>query len=355
MGSLSMKKEKNIILCDCDASEVESLCEGLNFSDKKFEICSHIANWKRTGKISEMHRYGKYFAIAFKYFIKRKKYGTIIGWQQFYVLIFCFFCSILHVKKSNTLIALNFTYKEKKGKIGSIYRWFMKRCLDTGYIDYIHVPSQKYAKIINEKFQFPIDRIIVLPFGINDPYEKFVTLPYPLEAPTNGYVLSIGRSNRDYDFLISAWENINYPLVIISDTYKGSNKGNANISIIRNVAGKESYPWIAHCAAMVIPIDDGNICSGDTVLLNSMAMKKRVVITVPSTLAEMYIVNKINGISVEKDREVFKMIMLDLLFSEHYDYLQENARESFLSNYSRANMGTRLINIIDTKNNDLQN
>ena len=336
-----MKERKNIILCDCKADEVASLCASINADiQNPFEIKSHISNWKRTGKFSELKRYAKYFAVALKYFFKRKDYDVIIGWQQFYALIFGFYCSVFHVKKSNTVVALNFTYKEKKGKAASLYRWFMKRCLCG--LDYIHVLSHNYADEISKSFNFPIDKILVTPFGINDPYDKFSRLAFPSDAPKDGYVLAIGRSNRDYDFLIGAWENINYPLVIISDTYGGNNGSNSNVRIIGNVAGEDSYPWIANCKAMVIPIDDGSICSGDTVLLTALAMKKKVLITSPSTLAEMYIVHGENGLSVEKEKSRFEALVNNMLFTDKYDYLCENARESYLNNYSRTSMGKKI-------------
>ena len=161
----------------------------------------------------------------------------------------------------------------------------------------------------------------------------------PIDAPKQGYALSIGRSNRDFDFLISAWKDIDYPLVIISDTYTGNNGGNKNIRIITNVAGKESYPWIANSSLAIIPIDDGTICSGDTVLLTSLAMKKKMLITEPSTLAEMYIVHEKNGISSPKDEIVFANFAKDLLFTDKYDYLCDNARDCFLKKYSREGMG----------------
>ena len=335
-----MKKKENIILCDCRADEVMTLCSSIiNETQKELSIRSHISNWKRTGKISELKRYLKYFSVAFKYFSTRKRYDVIIGWQQFYAIIFGFFCSVFHTKKINTVVALNFTYKAKNGKFGKMYKWFMKRSLESGYVDYLHVPSKSYAEEISNSFNFSLDRIIVIPFGINDPYEKFSKLKAPIE---NRYVLAIGRSNRDYDFLISAWKNIDYPLVIISDTYEGDNGGNSTVSIIKNVAGSESYPWVANCAAMVIPIDDGSICSGDTVLLTAMAMKKKIVVTVPSTLSEMYIVDGENGLLCQKDENAFGSLMNKVLFSSEYDCLQSNARSCYLNNYSRESMGKRV-------------
>ncbi len=338
-----MNQAKNIILCDCHADEVVSLCSSLNScSENKFSIKSHISNWKRTGKFSEIKRYAKYFAVAWKYFLKRKDFDVIVGWQQFYTLIFAFFCATFKVKKRNILVALNFTYKEKKGKVGKIYHWFMSRCVQTGYMDCLHVLSYGYAKEISKIFNFPMENILVTPFGVNDPYEEFSKLDVPAIAPKNGYALAIGRSNRDYDFLINAWENINYPLVIISDTYKGESPSNANVRILRNVAGAESYPWIANCNAMIIPIDDGAICSGDTVLLNALAMKKKVLVTAPSTLAEMYIVSGENALAVQKEKSAFEKAVLDMLFSDTYDFLGEKARESYLNNFSRASMGKKV-------------
>ena len=337
-----MENKENIIVCDCLADELLLFQEGINSGEEKFEIKSYVANWKRTGAYSEFKRYFKYFAVAWKFFRKRKKYNKIVGWQQFYALIFCFYCSIFRVKKNNTVAALNFTYKEKLGFFGKIYFWFMKKCINPKYLDYLHVPSQSYAEKVSKTFDFPLERIIVLTFGINDPYDSFSKMAKPESAPVSGYALAIGRSNRDFDFLISAWENIEYPLVIISDTYAGNNGENKNIKIIKNVAGEESYPWIANCALAIIPIDDGSICSGDTVLLTSLAMKKKILITMPSTLSEMYIVSGENGISSFKDKAVFEAFAKDLLFTDKYDYLQEAARKCYLNNYSRESMGKKV-------------
>ena len=337
-----LNDKENIIVCDCEAEEVEAICNVFNKKGQIFSVKSHIANWKRSGKLSEIKRYLKYFGVAFHYFASRRKYKVIIGWQQFYALIFCFYSSVFHTKKRNTVVALNYTYRDKSGKFGKLYKWFMKKCLNPKYLDYIHVPSQNYAQITSELFGFPIENIIVSPFGINDPWEQFSELEAPGDAPTEGYVLSIGRSNRDYDFLIEAWRGIDYPLVIISDTYGGDNKGNSNIRIIRNIAGEQSYPWIAHCNAMIIPIDDGTICSGDTVLLTSLAMKKKVLITSPSTLSEMYIEHEVNGLCSEKDAKTFSALVNHMIFTDQYDYIQDHARESYLKNYSRQSMGEKI-------------
>lgn len=331
----------NILLADCQVEEVVSFAKGLNeHSNDAFAIQSHIANWKRTGKKSELKRYFAYFRIGWKYYRERKKYHVIIGWQQFYVLIISFFYSIFHAKKQNILVALNFTYKEKKGKSRVLYRWFMKKCLTPEYMDYLHVLSFEYADTISREFNFPRERILVTPFGVDDCYEQFRKLQAPRGYAKDSYALAIGRSNRDFDFLIESWSDIDYPLVVIGDTYTGTNRGNSNVMIRRDIAGSESYPWIANCKMMIIPLDDPTVCSGDTVLLNAMACKKNVIITKPSTLAEMYIHHNIDGYAIRKERGELKKAVETVINSD--DSIGEAARQNFLNHFSREKFGERI-------------
>lgn len=333
--------KKYLLLADCKEEEVVALGETLHYNGKSFVIKSHIANWKRTGKRSELKRYGMYFAVAFRYFLRRKDCGMIVGWQQFYALIFCFFCNIFSVQKTTIVMALNFTYKNKTGKLAKIYRWFMGKCVNPVYLDYIHVPSSDYAELIHREFDFPRERILVVPFGVEDSYETLHTLAPPAGFQKENYALAIGRSNRDYDFLIRAWKDVDFPLVIISDTYKGCAEAE-NITLLTNVAGEESLPWIANCGLMVIPIDDGTVCSGDTVLLTAMSLGRKIVVTVPSTLSQMYVTEGENAVLAEKNEESFRRILEELLHGERYSGLGAGARNSFVSRYTRKSMGMQL-------------
>ena len=343
-----MMEKKNILLADCEAEEVAAFAEQLHLSAQPFAIMSHIANWKRTGKGSELKRYAKYFGVGFLYFLKRGNYHAIVGWQQFYALIFCFFCSLFHVKKRNFVVALNFTYKPKGGLLEKPYRWFMGKCVCPDYLDYLHVPSEEYADSFGRDFGFPRERIIVAPFGVDDRYEAFSAMAAPLGFEKDGYALAIGRSNRDYDFLIRAWRGVDYPLVIISDTYRG-NAEDENIRILTDVAGEASYPWIANCGLMIIPIDDETICSGDTVLLTAMSVGRKVLITAPSALAQMYITDGDNALLTEKNEEQFRLRVSEALFSEKHRDLGKRARDSFLRNYSRGSMGKEIARQLESQ------
>ncbi len=340
--------KKNILLIDCEKSEVESLAQKLLYKNQNFEVEEHVANWKRTGGFSEAKRYGKYFWVGFKTFFNRKKYSAIVGWQQFYALIFCLFCELFKVKKTVTVVVLNFTYKEKNGKIGKIYNWFMRKCVSKKYLDFIHVPSENYADIVSETFSYPRERIIVVPFGVNDTYFEFSKLEVPEGFQKDKYALAIGRSNRDYDFLVDAWNDIDFPLVIISDTYRKKSNSD-NITIFDNIAGEDSYPWIANCGIMVIPIDDGSVCSGDTVLLTAMMLERKLIVTKPSTLADMYIEDGVDAVLIEKKPKDLKIAIERILNDLSLGQIGTQARINYLNKFSRKRMGVAITERINTK------
>lgn len=330
--------KKNVVLADCREDEIRELVDSISANGNAFEIHSRISNWKRKSVFTELRRYFVYFFAAACCFLKRRHYNVIIGWQQFYALIFAFFCNVFSVKKEQTVVVLNFTYKEKRGRLAKIYSRFMRKCLSGGYIDYLHMPSEQYADYTAKEFSFPRDRMIVSGFGVKDRFNELSKLDAPSGYKKESYALAIGRSNRDYDFLIRAWENIDYPLVIISDTYKKS-CDQKNITIYNNITGEASDKWISNCGLLVLPIDDGKICSGDTVLLTAMSLERKIIVTVPSTLSEMYVQNNINAVLAEKDEKTFAETVKQVLNSEKYADLGKRARESYLKSYTIGAMG----------------
>lgn len=338
-----MKRDKiNVILADCDKEEVKTLQDGLNDGKKwNFTTESCISNGSHRGGYNLL-RYLKYFTFPWHILLHRGKYNVIIGWQQFYAINFAFFSHLFHVKKINPLIAFNFTYKQKEGVVGKIYKRYMSYALHGEYIDYLHVPSNNYAQSCSKDLNIPIEKFLVTTFGVPDQYDDWKDS----KVSINGYTLSIGRSNRDFDFLVKVWsrpELSKHKLVLISDTYKPSIPIPENVQLFNNITGEASKPWIANCNMMIIPIDDGSICSGDTVLLTGMLFKKCVVVTAPSTLSEMYIQKGVDGITLEKDTETFtKRIAYLLDAKDERKKIGENARKTYLARFSRFQLGKQV-------------
>ena len=182
--------------------------------------------------------------------------------------------------------------------------------------------------------------------NVDNYYNSGVLYLDPKNWIENNYqekIVDFVKYNRDFDFLLTAWNKIetdNHQLIIISDTYKPKQKLPNNVILKNDIIGEEQFPWIANAELVIIPIKDGTICSGDTVLLNSMMLKKTTVVTTPSTLQEMYIQNGYNGITIEKDPVVFSRQVSELLINnEKREKIGKQARESFLKNFSRFAMG----------------
>ncbi|MGZ1193987.1 hypothetical protein ACXO2V_09005, partial [Lactobacillus delbrueckii subsp. bulgaricus] len=81
------------------------------------------------------------------------------------------------------------------------------------------------------------------PFGIVDCYNKYFQLKRPEEMRNKRYFLSIGRSNRDYDFLVHAWNDVDSYLVIASDKYNGENR-NSKVIVKHDITADTQYEWI---------------------------------------------------------------------------------------------------------------
>ena len=344
------KDRKNIILADCEKEEIEEFAKGFKavMGDGIF-INGKICNGSH-GKAANFKRYFIYALYPLCFVMKSRHYKYVIGWQQFFALFYVFYCRLFHIKKRNIVVAVNFTYKPKQGFSGKIYKWFMGYCVRNKYLDYIHVLSYNYAKICAEEFLVPQSKFIVTTFGIPDTYENWKET----KVEYSNYSFSIGRSNRDFDFLIDAWELMpeDELLVIASDTFFPKKKLPVNVIHRKDITGDTQFPYIANCKAMIIPIDDGTICSGDTVLLKAMSYEKLVVVTVPSTLGEMYIEDGKDGLLIKKELKKFVDIVLKEINSDSAKKIGISARKSFLKKFSRYAMGRNLCQLLKLQEGD---
>jgi len=345
--TMADKDTCNLILADCPPDELKDLQSGLEDSTGcEFSIISVQSNKLHGSIIKKLKRYLSYFNLPLSLIPKRKTIGTIIGWQQFHAINYSFFLRLFRLKKQGRIIVANFTYKKKNGLSGILYRWYMRFAVSGNYIDAIHVPSREYAREVSDLFNFDITKIIVCCFGTPDRMEEWQNL----DCPYSNFAVAVGRSNRDFDLLARIWDrteikNSGTKLIIISDTWQPTVKITDNPAIIHltDIKGEASYPFFAKCDFSLVPLMESNICSGDTVLLNSMMMLKPVVITSPSTLAEMYVTDGVNGLCIPKTEEAAAEKILHLICDKQYrDSLGQRARTSYLSSYSRKQMGKNL-------------
>ena len=339
-------KVKNIALFDSNKEEAEDFIKGLEQSTGlKWKALVYTANKGRKNRIGNLVRYFKYFSFPFTIFLHRKEYNNIVGWQAFYGLLFAFYCRVFHVKKVNTLLIKNFTYKPKKGLVGKVYFRFMNYIVKSKYIDVFVCTSQTFCDYCAEAFHESKERFVFLPFGVND-FTKRVDMNVPA---TNDYILSLGRSNRDWDFLIGSFAETQYPLRIVCDELHRDDLPN-NIRIYNNVWGDESFEFIKNCRFMIIPIMDGKIGSGETVLLQTMSFSKPIIITKPSCLADDYVTDGETGLVVSKKKDDM-IAAVEKLWNDQelYERLSSNCRSLYENKHSLLSYGKYVGNTLINK------
>lgn len=343
---------ENVALFDSTAEEAHDFIEGLKTSTG-FDWSAKVltSNQGRKSKLHNMIRYLKYFTFPFSVFLKRKKYNVIVGWQEFYGLIFAFYCRLFFVKKRNFLIVKNFIFKQKKGLIGKIYYRFMRYIVKSKYVDIFICSSKRYCDYCAKVFDEPVERFVYLPFGVND----FTKAIEKQTQKPNDYVLALGRSNRDWNTLIDCFSGTNYQLKIVCDELKRDNLPE-NITLYNDVWQEKSYEFIRDCKCMIIPILDGNMVAGETVLLQAMSFSKPIIITKPSCLADDYVTHNKTGIIVEKNKEeIISAVKKVYDDEEFYNELAQNSRKLYEEKHSLysfgVNMGKVILNELKGKQN----
>lgn len=332
---------RNVILADNSREEMEGYRQGLEEETGfLWETAVCRANEGRTGFWRNGLRYVKYFLFSFSIFLRRRKYGCIVGWQAFYGLCFAFWCRVFRVKKRNFLMVKNLTYREKKGIIGKIYFIFMRFVIKSGYVDLFTCCSKDHCGYCAEMFGEPPERFRFVPFGVEDVRDRVEK-----KAQSGEFVLSVGRSNRDWDFLINALGGTEYSVRIVCDELKREDIPE-NIRIFKDVWGEKTLEFFRDCRVVVIPILDGRVAAGETVLLQAMCFGKPVIVARPGGKWEEYITCGETGFVVEKEGDSLRDALELLKKEEIYSDISRNCRQSYEEQFSLSGYGRRIGRIV---------
>jgi glycosyltransferase involved in cell wall biosynthesis len=133
-------------------------------------------------------------------------------------------------------------------------------------------------------YGLPAERIRYVPFKVND----FNTV---LNTPTSdaGYILSCGRSYRDYATFCKALEGLPYSARIVATLDQLRDNGTefdlrsvpTNVSVVAHDGASDSWiDWIARSRVVVLPISaDALVPAGISACLVAMALGKCVVVS----------------------------------------------------------------------------
>ena len=326
--------KKNIVIIDSSEEEGIDFVQGLrDQTGEEWELIVEASNDRRT-KVKELLRYFKYFWVPFRTFVNRRKYKNIVAWQQFYGIMFAFYCRFFHVKKVNNLIVMSFIYKEKSGFKGKLYSWLIRYVVTSDYVDtFTSVASIQCDKFAKE-FGVPKERFQFIPWGITDlvPAQKHLIKK---EEP---YFFCAGRSNRNWKIVFDSFGDSTLPCKFIySDTsYIGKYE---NIDVVSNVPDEEYFSLSINSYCVVISIDNCNLAGGEITIINAMQFGKPVIL-IQDNPHNDYVFEGVTGFVVPKNKanilEVANRLMSD---SELRETLAQNARKYYENNFSIYSVG----------------
>lgn len=334
-------KHKNVVLVDFKIPPQWDFLTVLEENTHEtWYVDGKMTNRYHGNLILNMIRFLLYFIFPLKVLIK-KNYNRIIGWQQFYGLNYAFWKRLFHLKKTNDLTVMTFIYKKKDGLCGMLYHKYMQYVVTSRYIDRFICFSKEECRYYSELFGVDRNKFVYIPLGEGDSKS---------EKPVSdeGYLFAVGRSNRNYDFIVDTLSETSYRLIIVSDTYK-KNDIPKNITLLQNCYGSDMLNLMSKCHCVLIPLDDLKISSGQLVILQAMSLGKPVICTNTDGIKD-YVINGTTGFLVNNIKESWLEIINKLyLDTKYYDYVSRNAFDTFNKMYTRKAMFERIAKEIQKK------
>lgn len=288
------------------------------------------------GGVSKLTRYIKYFMLPVLIFLRRSRYSDILSRDQFFGIVLAFYCRLFHVKKAPDIHVMTFIYKRKKGLVGKVYEWFVRYAVTSRYVKHIFVFGRSEIDYYAELFGLSREIFTAETLGIKDSGMDF---PQIEKDMPEGYYTAAGRSNRDYVFLRDAWPEKEEDLYIICDVEKAEDT--ANVHYKKNCFGNAYLGVMAHARAIIVPLADEHISSGQLVVLHASMLGKPVIITKNDTVGD-YVTEGENGLIIDKTPEALREAMAALREPVRYEAICRSARKMFEREFSLYQLGRRM-------------
>ena len=170
-------------------------------------------------------------------------------------------------------VIVQFIMREKAPSVKSGLKYaFMRWCFSSVYL--CVCSSRPEAKYYERAFGWPSEKLAFVPFH-TDP--AFVDRPPSQEEP---FILSAGRTFRDYQTLLDALAGTDLSLTIVAGRHAfGRAVIPANVTVRYDLPLPELIGLISRSMVVVLPLQEREISTGQSVLLEAMAMGKAVVAT----------------------------------------------------------------------------
>lgn len=232
------------------------------------ETIRKVRNWPFIGNmLLHLLRWEKSFRYALD-INKRKDIDIVISLNPIVGILL----AILphpHRPKFEKLIVCGFLFENKKNKLYYILRKiFTKHALKkiSCVVVYGNAEVNYYENIFNLKGKFKF-----VPYGI----DYLDQTKYSLEKLPESYIFSGGGSNRDYNTLIKAYnqiKNVQYPLVIATQPWRVADYDTSKCIILTNVVNETFGDVLKGSLLLILSLKDTQISAGHMVMLQAMSL-----------------------------------------------------------------------------------
>lgn len=334
-------ERKNILVTDQSYIENWDFQRGIEAAiGEPFEQFSMVSN-KMRNRWYNIIRYFLYFINPLKLFLKRKQYKRVVCWQAFYGVVYAFYHILFGVKPINEIAITHLIYKPKKGLLGRIYRKWLESVLKSGYITCYVGGSRTHRDYLIKEFGIPSNQMHFVLYCKEDETKKGITDISPIEGE---YVLGIGRSNRDWGWLINCFSKSKRKLVIIcDDLYVDSSTLPKNVRVLNNVEGDEMLVYLKHCYCQVCCFQYPQVASGEMVYVQGACFSKPIVVAGTCCLTDDYVKDGVTGIVVEKNSEQVLSAVEELFENvAYYTEMCHNARRVYENEHDLYQYGKKV-------------
>lgn len=201
----------------------------------------------------------------------RRKYDYIFtfecGWESFLVS----FIQTFFLFRRPRHVIVQFIMREKRASIASSLKYaFMRWCFSSVHL--CICSSRTECGYYEQVFSWPPEKFHFVPLHTDPDLLEH-------EVGNDGFMISAGRTCRDYGTLITAFEDTTIPLFIVASPGNVDVVKSPHVKVFYDMPGSEFVKLLARSLAVVLPLQDRKISVGQSVLLQAMTLGKAVVVS----------------------------------------------------------------------------
>ncbi|MFH0994395.1 MAG: glycosyltransferase [Pseudomonadota bacterium] len=224
------------------------------------------------------------FYLPFIILFKRNRYDAVFSWSMRMGIIYGVLNRVFR-RRNTAHVIYDFHINLTRTDLIYRLRLLLLKIAIPG-IDYFLTTSEEEKLLYSSIFSIRPSKIRFFPMGPPRHYlNKFL-------FKNKGYILAYGNSDRDYDTLIKSIEGINEQVIILTQAYTPPSHIPPNVKVMtRRREGIDLIQLIASARLVVLPLKDASVSSGQTAMLEAMALGRPLIVTSNMATRE-YAVNK---------------------------------------------------------------